>query len=343
MPVPVFDRRAGDPMVTLRNTSNEVLSQADARRGGVIATVRLGADTQAHLATPRFGGGREIALRTQTEIDAIRDAALIARTAVDAALRCAVVGTTPASLASIASGIIAAARAESLIQCTPLDAFPDSRGHFPAACCVAVNDRLIHAVPSDEPLRDGDVVTVDVAVRFRGWCADIADCVIVGRGGYGELAMVNGCREMLDAAVSIMAPGVRWSKVAQAMQDVAQSRSLGMVTSYAGHGIGRDLHEAPIAPSAVDRVFLARDDFTLLPDMVLSVEPTVVRHADGIQTVDADGFAIGVQLVQCDDGWTMRTESGLPGCAVERTVVITRTGCEILDEARASVSIQKSV
>ena len=195
-----------------------------------------------------------------------------------------------------------------------------------------MNDRLIHAVPSDEPLCDGDVVTVDVAVRLGGWCADVADCVVIGRGTSRSHAMVSGCHEMLEVALATMAPGVRWSQVAKKMQDVAEARSLGLVTGYAGHGIGRALHEAPIAPCGIEAGFIERGDFTLLPDMVLSVEPTVVSRPDGIRSVDADGFAIGCRLVACSDGWTMRTESGAAGCSVERTVVITRSGCEILDE-----------
>ena len=251
-------------------------------------------------------------------------------------------------MASIASGIIAAERAESLVQNLAIDSrlscHASHAGHaaFPSACCIAVNDRLIHAVPSDEPLCDGDVVTVDVAVRLGGWCADVADCVVVGRGLSRSHAMVSGCHEMLEVALATMAPGVRWSQVAKKMQDVAEARSLGLVTGYAGHGIGRALHEAPIAPCGIEAGFIERGDFTLLPDMVLSVEPTVVSRPDGIRSVDADGFAIGCRLVACSDGWTMRTESGAAGCSVERTVVITRSGCEILDEmfdgARSSIN-----
>lgn len=340
-------------MVTIRTTPNELLTEADARRGGVVANVRLDegrAFRRGHERTrPQVGGGRQVELRMPNEIEAIRAAAIVARMAVDAALRCAVVGVTPVSLASIASGIIAAERAESLVQNLPAELQAGQAvGHatFPAACCVAVNDRLIHAVPSDEPLRDGDIVTIDVAVRLGGWCADVADCVVVGRGESRSHALVSGCHEMLEVALAMMAPGVRWSQVAQKMQAVAEARSLGVVTGYAGHGIGRALHEAPIAPCGVERGFMERGDFTLLPDMVLSVEPTVVSRPDGIRSVDADGYAIGCRLVACSDGWTMRTESGASGCAVERTVVITRSGCtmldEMFDEARASVSAQVS-
>jgi methionyl aminopeptidase len=342
-------------MVTIRATPSELLTDADARRGGVVATVRLGESTvvrRSHASNgPQVGGGRQVELRTAVEIEAIQAAAIVARAAVDAALRCAVIGATPASLASIASGIIAAERAESLVQNLVVDSrlschagHAGHAGHaaFPASCCIAVNDRLIHAVPSDEPLCDGDVVTVDVAVRLGGWCADVADCVVVGRGTSKSHAMVSGCHEMLEVALATMAPGVRWSQVAKKMQDVAQARSLGLVTGYAGHGIGRALHEAPIAPCGLEAGFVERGDFTLLPDMVLSVEPTVVSRPDGIRSVDADGFAIGCRLVACSDGWTMRTESGAAGCSVERTVVITRSGCEILDEmfdgARSSIN-----
>lgn len=332
-------------MVTLRTTSNEILTDSDARRGGVVATVRLGepvARQSQRSARPQVGGGRQVELRTAVEIEAIQAAAIVARIAVDAALRCAVVGASPASLASIASGIIAAERAESLVQNLESDAGLKNQPAFPAACCIAVNDRLIHAVPSDEPLCDGDVVTVDVAVRLGGWCADVADCVVVGRGASRSHSMVSGCNEMLEVALATMAPGVRWSQVAKKMQDVAEARSLGLVTGYAGHGIGRALHEAPIAPCGIEAGFVERGDFTLLPDMVLSVEPTVVSRPDGIRSVDADGFAIGCRLVACSDGWTMRTESGAAGCSVERTVVITRSGCEILDAmfdgARSSIN-----
>ncbi len=321
-------------MVTFRTTPSEILTTADARRGGVVATVRLDAPTRR----PRVGGGRQVELRMPQEIEAIRASALIARAAIDAALRCAVVGALPSSLAAVVAGVIAAERAESVIQSPSFDELDADARTFPAACCIAVNDRLIHAVPTDIPLCEGDLVTVDVAVRLRGWCADVADCVVVGAGSYERHAMVSGCHEMLEVAISLIAPGVRWSRVARAMQDVAQARSLGLVTGYAGHGVGRALHEAPVAPCALDSSFEARGDFTILPDMVLSIEPTVVQHPDGVRSVDADGFAIGVRLVSCEDGWTMRTESGAAGCSVERTVVVTRNGCEMLDEARASVS-----
>lgn len=329
-------------MVTIRTTADELLAEARAHSGSVrsVSLSTLVGKTGAPVGArrPIVGGGRQVELRTSEEIEAIRSAALVARSAVDAALRSAIVGTRPETLAAIVAGVVAAARAESALQVLPFDALDGGDRPFPAACCVAVNERLIHAVPTDRPLQDGDVVTVDVAVRLGGWCADVADCVIVGRGHGRSVSMVQGCREMMEAAVSMIAPGVRWSRVASAMQSIAEVRSLGIVTKYAGHGVGRSLHEAPVAPCGLDEAFMERGDFTLLPDMVLSIEPTVVARPDGLRTVDESGFALGCELIADADGWTMCTLSGQPGCSVERTVLVTRQGCEVLDEEPTSVS-----
>jgi Xaa-Pro aminopeptidase len=83
---------------------------------------------------------------------------------------------------------------------------------------------------------------------------------------------------------------------------------------------------------------VAQTDFTLIPGMVLAIEPTVADHADGVRTLDADGYAVGVQLIDAGDGSSMRTVSGRHGCSVESTLVVTATGCERLDEASASTA-----
>lgn len=323
-------------MVLTPTKTGDFLSDGTSRVG-VVASVKLGEASRGVRLRSRAGGSRKVELRQADEILAISEAAAVARDTVDSIIRAAVAGAVPSHLAAIASGIIAANRAQSLLRGVELGEMAAGRA-FPADCCIGVNDRIIHSVPSDLPLRDGDVLTVDVAVSLRGWCADVAQCAVVGRGDPSTHAMVAGCHEMLETAVSMIAPGVRWSRVAQAMQEVAVARSLGIVTGYAGHGVGRNLHEAPCAPSALERSFAEFDDFTLLPGMVLSVEPVVVRHPDGLSTVDAQGHAIGVKLVQLDDGWTMCTASGQPGCSIERTVAVTAGGCEILGEARASHS-----
>ena len=273
--------------------------------------------------------GCEPAIRTAEEIEMIRAAGTVARAAVDAALRAAAPGATTQSLDAIVEGVIAAARAESAAR-----SFRRADGTaYPAASVIAVNDRLVHSLPSAEPLRDGDVITVDVAVRLRGWHADCAASAVVGQGTADGHAIVDSARAMLRAAMGAIAPGARWSDVAAAMQDVAQSRGVGIVTDVAGHGIGRELHEAPEAPCAVVRGLRERNDFTLLPGMVLAIEPTIALRPDGDgDCVDSHGCARPVELAASLDGWTLRVESGLPGCYAEETVAVTRSGCESLTE-----------
>ncbi len=289
------------------------------------AQARVGASGLPRWREP----GCEPAIRTAEEIEMIRAAGAVARTAVDAALRAAVPGATTQSLDAVVEGVIAAARAESAAR----GFRRDDGTAYPAACVIAVNDRLVHALPTAEPLRDGDVVTVDVAVRLRGWHADCAASAVVGQGTAEGHALTDTACAMLRAAMGTMAPGARWSDVAAAMQDVAQSRGVGIVTDVAGHGIGRELHEAPEAPCAVVRGLRERNDFTLRPGMVIAVEPTIALRPDGdAGCVDAHGFARPVALAASLDGWTLRIESGLPGCYAEESIAVTRTGCESLTE-----------
>jgi methionyl aminopeptidase len=271
--------------------------------------------------------GSEPAIHSAEEIEMIRAAGTVARAAVDAALRAAVPGATTQSLDAVVEGIIAASRAESAAR----GFRRDDGGAYPAACVIAVNDRLVHALPAAEPLRDGDVVTVDVAVRLRGWHADCAASAVVGQGTAEGHALVDAASAMLRAAMGAIAPGVRWSDVAAAMQDVAQSRGVGIVTDVAGHGIGRELHEAPEAPCAIVPGLRERNDFTLRPGMVIAIEPTIALRPDaGADPVDAAGLARPVGLAASLDGWTLRIESGLPGCYAEETIAVTRDGCESL-------------
>ena len=289
------------------------------------ARAGMGADGLPRWREP----GREPAIRTSHEIAMIRAAGTVARAAVDAALRAAVPGATTQSLDAVVEGVIAAARAESAAR----GFRRDDGATYPAASVIAVNDRLVHALPNAEPLRDGDVVTVDVAVRLRGWHADCAASVVVGQGTADGHALADAARAMLRAAMGTMAPGVRWSDVAAAMQDAARSRGVGIVTDVAGHGVGRDLHESPEAPCAIVPQLRERNDFTLRPGMVIAVEPTIALRPDGDGgCVDATGCARPVELAASPDTWTLRIASGVPGCYAEETIAVTRSGCESLTE-----------
>jgi methionyl aminopeptidase len=135
---------------------------------------------------------------------------------------------------------------------------------------------------------------------------------------------------MLATAISMAKPGVRWSEIAEAMQEIAVLGDYGQVVEYVGHGIGRSLHESPQVPNCLGPGLVdasSRGDFTLRPGMVLAIEPMLTLVGDGL---DDEGFPIGVATRRLADGWTVVAADGSPAVHVEHTVAITRRGCEVL-------------
>ena len=141
--------------------------------------------------------------------------------------------------------------------------------------------------------------------------------------------MIEAAEELLEDAIAMIRPGRPWSEIAAAMQGRAISGGYGLVVDYMGHGIGRDLHEPPEAPNTTSRRLCEHDNFTLLPGMVLAIEPMLVLGAGG-GDLDADGHPAGVHTITRPDGWTVATASGRPTCHIEHTVAVTRTGARVL-------------
>jgi methionyl aminopeptidase len=193
-----------------------------------------------------------------------------------------------------------------------------------------VGNEVVHGVPAARTLRAGELVSIDVGARVGGWCADAAVTAIVpGSTDASALeAFIADAWETLHAGIALMQPGQRWSDIADRMQRVAFGRGHGMVEGWHGHGIGRAVHEAPQAPSMVTTGLRTDRDFTLLPGMVLAVEPILVMGARGI--VGTDGCASGVPAQVGADGWTVRVADGLVAAHVEHTVAVTRSGPRIL-------------
>jgi methionyl aminopeptidase len=193
-----------------------------------------------------------------------------------------------------------------------------------------VGNEVVHGVPAARTLRAGELVSIDVGARVGGWCADAAVTVAVpGSSDAPALeAFIADAWETLHAGIALMQPGQRWSDIADRMQRVAFGRGHGMVEGWHGHGIGRAVHESPQAPSMVTIGLRTDRDFTLLPGMVLAVEPILVMGAHGI--VGTDGCATGVPAQVGADGWTVRVADGLVAAHVEHTVAVTRSGPRIL-------------
>lgn len=203
---------------------------------------------------------------------------------------------------------------------------PHGAAPFPGAACICINEEAIHAPPSPRILRPGDIVTIDLAIRHGGWCADAARSVIVpgdsgaappGTSPGAVSRLLNAARRAADDAALAMVPGAKWSAVASVAQAIAASQGCTLIPGFHGHGIGRALHEPPHAWSAQRGPPEAlAPDFVLRPGMVLTIEPILTLSRP--------------DTILLDDRWTVLTADRSPACHEERTVAVTRRGPFVL-------------
>ncbi len=186
-------------------------------------------------------------------------------------------------------------------------------GGYKHATCISVNDAVVHGVPSEKYiLQEGDLVKIDVVGSVKGYCADMARSFIIGKGSEQAERIVAIAQKSLDAALERVAPGVALRTVVAAIQDVVEDAGFGIVRDFAGHGIGKSMHEAPDVPNYVDGV----DHLLLQEGMTFAIEPMITEGS-------YDVFVL-------KDGWTAKTVDGKLAAHVEDTVLVTATGCEIL-------------
>lgn len=186
-------------------------------------------------------------------------------------------------------------------------------GGYRHATCISVNDGVIHGVPSAQViLKDGDCVKVDVVGAYQGYCADMARTYLLGSVIHELNSMVDVAQQALDQGIALITPGVKLGDVSACIQQIVESAGYGVVRAYAGHGIGRNFHEAPEVPNYGK----AGTGPTLVPGMALAIEPMITQFSAEV-TVDADG-------------WTVRTRDRGLAVHVEDTIVVTEHGVEVL-------------
>jgi len=291
------------------------------------ATERLGGTVSDQRRTPRTPHRTSAEIRSAAELDLMAEAGRVVATALRAASTACVVGATTGSVDSAAAGVIAAERCEPAFLGFKISA---TAAAFPAATCVSVNEQVVHGVPGERRLEEGDIVKIDCGVRHRGWFADAAVTVAVGCASDEALAMIARTRAMLDEAVNMVVPGRRWSQIAERLQCMALEGGYGLLTELIGHGIGRQLHEWPEAPNSLSSSLLHRRDFTLVPGMTLAIEPMLAMVGGATVQRDQEGHPLGVATRIAADGWTVEALSGLPSAHFEHTVAVTHQGARVL-------------
>jgi methionyl aminopeptidase len=245
-----------------------------------------------------------LAAKTPTQVRAMRQAGLVVAHTL-AQLRTQVEpGVTPRDLDAVAARAIADAGAA-----------PSFLGYhgYPATICTSVNDVVVHGIPDDRPLRDGDVISIDCGAVVDGWHGDAAITVGVGTLADPVSALVAACEASLMAAIEVMRPGKRLSDIGAAVQATVEAAGpYGILTDFTGHGIGRQMHEPPFVPNHRVR----RRGPRLDPGVVLAVEPMITLGQPQVST-DADE-------------WTVRTDDGSVSAHVEHTIAVRPDGAEIL-------------
>jgi methionyl aminopeptidase len=189
---------------------------------------------------------------------------------------------------------------------------PGSGKPFPATICFSFNEEIVHGIPGDRKIKEGDIVSVDFGAIVDGYHGDSAFTVGVGQISEEAEKLINVTRNSLSKGIEQAVVGARLTNISHAIQEYAENEGYSVVREYVGHGIGRDLHEEPQVPNYGDPGRGPK----LRSGMTIAIEPML---------------NIGTwRTKQLDDGWTVVTEDGNLSAHFEHTVAITDQGPEVL-------------
>ncbi|GHG57897.1 methionine aminopeptidase [Flavimobilis marinus] len=187
------------------------------------------------------------------------------------------------------------------------------RGPFGHYICTSVNDGVLHGLPHDYALVDGDLLSLDLAVSLDGIVADSAISFLVGQARpAADVAMIDATQRALAAGIAAARPGARIGDLAHAMGTVLIEAGFRVNTDFGGHGVGSTMHQDPHVPNSGR----PGRGYTLRPGLLLALEPWVMADTD--------------ELVTDADGWTLRSATGCRTAHSEHTIAITADGAEIL-------------
>lgn len=244
-----------------------------------------------------------IIIKSDEEIECLREAGRVVARCLAELGRAIRPGVSTGDLDEIAEAFI---RREGAIP-----TFKGYRG-FPASICTSVNDEVVHGIPGDRVLAEGDIISVDVGATLHGFIGDAAYTWPVGRVSDEVGHLLRATREALEVGIAQGQAGNRLSDISHAIQRHVESNGFSVVRDYVGHGIGHDMHEEPQIPN-----FGAPGHGPLLAaGMVFALEPMVNAGRYEVYTAP--------------DNWTVRTVDGSLSAHFEHTLAITRAGPEVL-------------
>jgi len=241
--------------------------------------------------------------KTEDEIDLIRKSSLL-------------VGKTLAELASrIQPGVTTLALdkvADEFIR--DHGAYPGFLGHngYPNAICASINSAVVHGIPGKVELKDGDIVSMDIGVIWNGFWGDSAYTFAVGEVTEEVRQLLDVTKKSLYLAIEQAVVGKRIGDIGYAVQAYAESHGYGVVRDLVGHGVGKNLHEAPEVPNFGKR----GQGMLLLEGLTIAIEPMINMGTRNVK--------------QLKDGWTIQTSDGKPSAHYEHTIAIRKNSAEVL-------------
>lgn len=253
-----------------------------------------------------------IEVKGPDELRLMRRAGLVVAEGLAAMCDAADVGVTTGEIDAIGREILARNGAASSF----LGYGGDYGPPFPGVACISVNEELVHGIPGERVLRDGDVVSIDFGAIVEGWHGDAARTVIVGTEDPADVALIDATRESLWAGVAAMRDGGRVGDISKAIESYVKAlpERYGTLREFTGHGIGSEMHMVPDVPNW----YRLRPTPRLTVGMALAIEPMLTR-----------GYH---QTIELDDEWTIVSRDGSRGSHWENTVAITEHGLWVLTE-----------
>jgi methionine aminopeptidase, type I len=195
-----------------------------------------------------------------------------------------------------------------------MEGVPTCKGYegFPATLCTSVNDTVVHGIPDNYKLKDGDIITIDMVIGYKGYQGDAAWTYAVGEISDDKKYLMEHTEKALYEGVKQVKPGNRIGDISNAVEEYANKYHLGVVKELCGHGIGREMHEDPEVPNYGTKGTGPK----LREGMVICIEPML-----NLGTAD---------IYMLDDEWTIKTDDGKPAAHYEHTILVTKDGYEIL-------------
>jgi len=251
-----------------------------------------------------------ISVRSEREIDLLREANQIVARVHDTLRAMIKPGITTAELDAAAEDMILAS-----------DAKPAFKGYhgFPASTCISVDEVIVHGIPGNRVLREGEIVSVDVGVQYKGYFGDAAVSWPCGEVDADRQKLLETTDRALAKAIAVAAAGNYLCEIGRAVESVCNPLKYGIVRDFVGHGIGTAMHEDPQIPNFDTGSRGPR----LKAGMVLAIEPMVNMGTEKVKVLK--------------DGWTAVTVDGKPSAHFEHSVVVREDGGEILSDSKINV------